>query len=233
VTTDRHLAWEGCWNARDLGGLRLRDGGQTRWRTTVRMDSPQRLTADAWQEIWDYGIRTVIDLRNSEEIRPDSRPAGMTTRQVPLDKEKDPDFVLERGLECTPLYYPGFLERFPERVAGVLRAIAAAEPGGIVYHCAAGRDRTGVITLVLLALAGVEPEDIAADNMLSGPRLKPAWAEIGLEDQSGAIDELLARHGTTVHDATLDVLTSFDAEKYLLNAGLTAQEIAVIRARLV
>src|SRR5687768_13018827 len=100
MTLDRHLAWEGCWNARDLGGLRLRDGGQTRWRTTVRMDSPQRLTDKAWQEIWDYGIRTVIDLRNSEEIRPDSRPDGMTTRQVPLDKEKDPDFVLERGLDC-------------------------------------------------------------------------------------------------------------------------------------
>jgi protein-tyrosine phosphatase len=233
MTLDRHLAWEGCWNARDLGGLRLREGGQTRWRTTVRMDSPQRLTAKAWQEIWDYGIRTVIDLRNPEEIRPDGRPDGMTTRQVPLDKEKDPDFVLERGLECTPLYYPAFLERFPERVADVFRAIAAAEPGGIVYHCAAGRDRTGVITLVLLALAGVEPEDIAADNMLSGPRLKPAWAALDLDDQSGAIDELLTRHGTTVHNAALDVLTSFDAGKYLRNAGVTEREIAVIRARLV
>jgi protein-tyrosine phosphatase len=232
MTLDRHLAWEGCWNARDLGGLRLRDGGQTRWRTTVRMDSPQRLTAKAWQEIWDYGIRTVIDLRNSEEIRPDSRPDGITTRQVPLDKEKDPDFVLERGLDCTPLHYPAFLERFPDRVADVFRAIAAAEPGGIVYHCAAGRDRTGVITLVLLALAGVEPEDIAADNMLSGPRLKPAWAALDLDDQSIAIDQLLAEHGTTVQRAALDVLTSFDAEKYLRNAGLAAQEIAVIRARL-
>jgi hypothetical protein len=232
MTSDRHLAWEGCWNARDLGGLRLRDGGQTRWGTTVRMDSPQRLTAKAWQEIWDYGIRTVIDLRNPQEIRPDSRPAGMTTWQVPLDKGKDPDFVLERGLECTPLYYPAFLERFPERVADVMRAIAAAEPGGVVYHCAAGRDRTGVITLVLLALAGVEPEDIAADNMLSGPRLKPAWTELNLEDQSGAIDELLAKHGTTVHQAALDALTSFDAEKYLLNAGLIDHEIAVIRGRL-
>jgi protein-tyrosine phosphatase len=233
MTLDRHLAWEGCWNARDLGGLRLRDGGQTRWRTTVRMDSPQRLTAKAWQEIWDYGIRTVIDLRNCEEIRPDCRPAGMITRQVPLDKEKDPDFVPEHGLDCTPLYYPAFLERFPDRVADVFRAIAAAEPGGIVYHCAAGRDRTGVITLVLLALAGVEPDDIAADNMLSGPRLKPAWTALDLDDQSGAIDELLARHGTTVHRAALDALTSFDAEKYLRNAGVTGQEIAVIRARLV
>jgi hypothetical protein len=233
MTEDRHLAWEGCWNARDLGGLRLRDGGQTRWRTTVRMDSPQRLTAEAWQEMWDYGIRTVIDLRNSAEIRPDSRPAGITTVQVPLDEEKDPDFVLERGLDCTPLYYSPFLERYPERVAEVFRAIAAAGPGGLVYHCAAGRDRTGIVTLVLLALAGVEPEDIAADNTLSGPRLKPAWAELDLGDQSGAIDELLAGHGTTVHNAALDVLTSFDAEKYLLNAGLTAQEIAVIRARLV
>jgi protein-tyrosine phosphatase len=233
MTSDRHLAWEGCWNARDLGGLRLRDGGRTRWGTTVRMDSPQRLTPQAWQEIWDYGIRTVIDLRNCDEIRPDGRPAGMTTVQVPLDKEKDPDFILERGLECTPLYYPSFLERFPDRVADVFRAISYAGPGGLVYHCAAGRDRTGIVTLVLLALAGVEPADIAAYNMLSGPCLKPAWAALDMDDQSGAIDELLAKHGTTVEQATLDALTSFDAEKYLSKAGLTAQEIAVIRARLV
>lgn len=146
MISDRHLVWEGCWNARDLGGLRLCNGGRTRWGTTVRMDSPQRLTGQAWQEIWDYGIRTVIDLRNAEEIRPDGRPAGMTTVQVPLDQEKDPDFVLERGLDCTPLYYPPFLERYPNRVADVFRAIAAAGEGGLVYHCAAGRDRTGVVT---------------------------------------------------------------------------------------
>ncbi|MBP2324290.1 hypothetical protein JOF56_004675 [Kibdelosporangium banguiense] len=197
------------------------------------MDSPQRLTGQAWQEIWDYGIRTVIDLRNAEEIRPDGRPAGMTTVQVPLDQEKDPDFVLERGLDCTPLYYPPFLERYPNRVADVFRAIAAAGEGGLVYHCAAGRDRTGVVTLVLLALAGVEPADIAADNTLSGPCLRPAWAELGFGDQTGAIDDLLAKHGTTVEQAALDALTSFDAEKYLVKAGLTAGEIAVIRARLV
>ncbi|MET0237037.1 MAG: tyrosine-protein phosphatase [Kibdelosporangium sp.] len=233
MTSDRHLAWEGCWNARDLGGLRLRDGGQTRWGTTVRMDSPQRLTDVAWQEIWDYGIRTVIDLRNTEEIKPDGRPARLTTLQVPLDEEKDPGFVVDRGLDCTPLYYPAFLDRFPGRVADVFRAIASAGPGGVVYHCAAGRDRTGLITLVLLALAGVEPEDIAADNALSGPRLKPAWVELALGDQSGAIDDLLATHGTTVHQAAMEALTSFDAEKYLLSAGLTEKEIAVIRARLV
>jgi protein-tyrosine phosphatase len=233
MTKDRHLAWEGCWNARDLGGLRLREGGETRWGTTVRMDSPYRLTEQSWQQLWDYGIRTVIDLRNTAEIKADRRPATITTVHVPLDSDKDPDFVPDRGLECTPLYYRAFLDSCPSRVANVFRAIAAAQPGGLVYHCAAGRDRTGIVTMVLLTLAGVEPDEIAADNVLSGPRLKPAWAALRMHDQSGAIDELLAQRGTTVHEAALTAVKDFDAAEYLRKAGLSATEIAVIRNRLV
>lgn len=233
MSPDRHLAWEGCWNARDLGGLRRRDGGQTRWRTTVRMDSPYRLTEQAWQRIWDYGIRTVIDLRNDHEIRPDCRPAGLTTVHVPLDGEKDPDVIIERDHDGTPLYYPRFLDTGAHRVAEVMRAIADAKPGGVIYHCAAGRDRTGIITLLLLDLAGVDADEIAADNALSGERLKPAWLALGLPDQSAVIDDFLARQGTTVHEAVRTVMTDFSAAEYLRKAGLSEAEIAVIRSRLV
>src|SRR5690242_7219062 len=96
---DRHLAWAGCYNARDLGGLRRRDGSETRWGAMVRMDSPERLTDQAWAAMWEYGVRTMVDLRNDHEIRPDARPDKLTTVRVPLDEEKDPNFILLRDLD--------------------------------------------------------------------------------------------------------------------------------------
>jgi len=61
MTAERHLAWEGCYNARDLGGLRLHGGGETRWGTTVRSDNPERLTGRMWDAVREYGIRTQLD----------------------------------------------------------------------------------------------------------------------------------------------------------------------------
>ena len=63
--TTRHLEWEPCWNVRDLGGLPTADGGTTRWGALVRADCLGKLTADGRRALYDYGVRTVIDLRGS------------------------------------------------------------------------------------------------------------------------------------------------------------------------
>jgi protein-tyrosine phosphatase len=236
MTADRHLPWAGCYNARDLGGLKRRNGQETRWGTIVRSDSPARLTAESWAAAAERGFRTVIDLRNSNEIKPYEGPAGFTFRHLPLDDLADTEFWETWGpksdpLYQTPLYYPLFLDRFPERVANVCTAIARAQDG-VILHCAAGRDRTGLISLVLLALADVEPEEIAADHALSTERLKPAWPALGLPDQTDGIAEYIASRDTTAREAILATLDGFDAEKYLRNAGVTSPDIAALRARL-
>jgi protein-tyrosine phosphatase len=141
----RHLDWEGCFNARDLGGLRTANGGETRWGSVVRADNLAGLTAAGWAALTDYGVRTVIDLRNDDELGPDAapRPESVTTLHLPLDASEEREFwdVWDSGPQFgTPLYYRPHLERFPERTAAIISAIARAEPGGVAFHCV-GRTR--------------------------------------------------------------------------------------------
>ncbi|HEX7299288.1 MAG TPA: tyrosine-protein phosphatase, partial [Solirubrobacteraceae bacterium] len=79
MTRDRRLQWDGCANVRDLGGLRVSGGGETRWGALVRADAVDRLTADGWSALEAHGVRTVIDLRNDDELGEDvaPRPAGV------------------------------------------------------------------------------------------------------------------------------------------------------------
>jgi hypothetical protein len=151
----RHLGWEGCFNVRDLGGLRTTDGRDTRWGRVVRADGLDGLTADGWAALSAHGVRTVIDLRNDDELGADAapRPASVRTIHLPLDASKDREFwdIWDSGPQFgTPLYYRPHLERFPERSAAVLSAIARAEPGGVAFHCGGGRDRAGQVSMLLL-----------------------------------------------------------------------------------
>jgi protein-tyrosine phosphatase len=216
----RRLDWEGCLNARDLGGLPTADGGVTRYGAVVRADSPDRLSEAGWAALREYGIETIVDLRNSAEYGPEH---PLQTRRLPLDGvDEDPAFWQLWGTGPqfgTPLYYRPHLDRFPERSARVLAAIAAAPPGGVLLHCVGGRDRTGQITMLLLALAGVEPELIGAEYELSGPA----------DDD---VQRFLAERGTSAADLIVATLAELDVEAFMLDAGLSRDELAALRGRL-
>jgi protein-tyrosine phosphatase len=238
VTPNRHLDWQGCFNVRDLGGLRTADGGTTQFGAVVRGDSPSRLTQAGWEELTRYGIRTVIDLRNDDERGRDAapRPAEVSTVHVPLDGNKDKEFWRD-GWEhdpqfATPKYYAAHFERFPDRLARVIAAIANSRPGGVYFHCVGGRDRSGQVTILLLALAGVEPDEIAADYELSAARLAGLYAAWGEPDEGPELAEFLAREGTSARELILSLLESVDAEEYLRAAGLESAEISSARTRL-
>jgi len=224
----RHLDWQGCLNARDLGGLRLSNGAQTSWRAVVRSDNLSQLTDAGCQALRAHGIGTIVDLRHDSEreANPPRLIDGVETIPIPLEDLSDIEFWQKwGGLICTPLYYKAFLERFPGRVASVLSAIAAAGPGGVLFHCGIGRDRTGLIALLMLALAGVEHEQIASDYELSEHRLCR-------DVEQNKINELLARENTTIRQSILDLLACIDVEAYMRTAGLSADEINLLRNKL-
>ena len=134
MTPERHLHWDGCANVRDLGGLRTSDGGEIRPGAIVRADALDRLSADGWAALEAHGVRTVIDLRNDDELATDlaPRPAAITTLHLPLDGVEDTEFWKqwhERPEFGTPIYYRPFLDHFPDRTAAVLTAIARARAG--------------------------------------------------------------------------------------------------------
>jgi protein-tyrosine phosphatase len=235
---DRTLAWQGTYNARDLGGLPTAGGALTRRGAIVRSDSLQNLEARGWEEVEAHGVRTVIDLRNESEIGTDAapRPESIETVNIPLDVTEARDFwdVWGNGPQfATPLYYGPHLERFPERSAQVIEAIATARPGGVAFHCQGGRDRAGQISMLILALAGVEPTAIAADYALSDERLRPLYFARGEADEAPKIAAYLRGQGTTATDLIVELLTSLDVEAILLEAGLEPEDVAALRRRLI
>jgi hypothetical protein len=253
----RDITWEGFYNARDLGGLPTRDGPITRFAAFIRSADLRFVTAMGWRAAVAAGVRTVIDLRNEDEMRPRrdgegptklagteqltaSRsepvvPPGIERIEVSLDGIDDIEFwqhLNRERLNGTPLYYRPFLERRPDRCAAVMTTIARAAPGGVLFHCGTGRDRTGLITLLLLSLVGVEPEAIADDYERSADRLPALFSAMGAEDQVPPIDRTLVARGTTARQVILGALEGLDTERYLRSAGVTASELEAVRRRL-
>jgi protein-tyrosine phosphatase len=220
----RVLAWDGCANVRDLGGLTTCDGRKTQWGAIVRSDNPAKLTAAGWSALYAYGIRTIISLRThgmaEEELDIALRPSDLTTVQVAVEDITDTEFAQQwaaSDLWCTPLYYQDALRRWPERHAAAISAIASARPGGVLIHCRRGNDRTGIVAMLLLALVCVAPEDILADYELSPDPER---------------DEILAREHTSVHEVILSTLAWLDIGPYLHTGGLSQDDLAAVRKRL-
>ncbi|GIF07848.1 tyrosine-protein phosphatase [Actinoplanes siamensis] len=152
------LDWPDCANARDLGGIPTEDGRRIRPGALIRSDSHGRLTPEAIRAIRSLGIARILDLRGPRECAADPSPfAGDPFyRQVPL--LDDP-----LGYDPPEDSYAPMLDHNTTRIANAVHEIAAAPPGALVIHCHSGRDRTGTLTALLLAVAGVAPEEIAGD----------------------------------------------------------------------
>jgi protein tyrosine/serine phosphatase len=124
------------------------------------------------------------------------------------------------------------LAEHPEPVVTAVEAIANAAPGCVVFHCAAGKDRTGLLALVLLTLAGATPDEIIADYLLTYDRMKQRYAEIGAPDQLAAVSELLASYDTTIEASLTSTIESLTMPGFLLENGLSDTELAALRTRL-
>lgn len=238
--SDRFLGWDGCSNVRDLGGLATCDGATTRWGQLIRSESADRLSPDGWRALEAYGIRTVIDLRNDDEIGGSpARSETVTTIRVPIDDIADTQmweyFESEGYGGLGPLYYPEFMRRKPERCAAAIAAIAAAVPGGVLIHCAAGRDRTGLVSLLALAVADVPAGVIAADHALTDELLAVAQPDRRPFTPSD-FDYLYTDRGTTPESVITDIVDGTTlgtgVHEYLRTAGVTEEELTAVRRRL-
>jgi protein tyrosine/serine phosphatase len=219
LTAARDLSWDGCTNVRDLGGLPTADGRETRFRSLIRADAVDRLRPSGWAALRDYGVRTIVDLRNDDErLEPAELPDGVELVHLPLDRlDEDPDFWAEwmNGPQfSTPLYYGPFLERFPHSLNAVLDAIEAAPPGGVVFHCVGGRDRTGLVAIAVLAAAGVEPEAIAADYVRAAERA---------HTHDPTLESFLAERGTSAGELVIELAGRLELDRPGLRARLVVE----------
>lgn len=170
------LDWDDLLNARDLGGLRAA-GGEVRPGALVRSDSLVRLTESGRAAMVAHGVTTIVDLRRAGELAewPNPFRSHPGFRSLPL-VERAPEHP-EPRFGSVEASYVDMLETFGPRVAAIVRGIAGAPPGGVLVHCAAGRDRTGVVVALALSVAGVDRSDIAEDYALSR-----AWDDRMLEE---------------------------------------------------
>lgn len=223
----RHIPLGKMNNLRDLGGYLAGEGRVTAWERLLRGDNPLGLReADvAW--LLDREITTVIDLRSAAEAAqtPDqlSRTPGFRYFHCPMmDGDRMPNLEDDVGR--------GYFEVLDQQrcAAAILRLVAGA-PGGVLFHCTAGKDRTGMAAALLLGLVGVSREDILADYQVSevyladiirriknvAPDLAPFAGASKSEYLAGCLDLLEEKYGSI--------------PDYLRSSGLTEDELEALR----
>jgi protein-tyrosine phosphatase len=240
-SSSRMLGFSGAYNFRDVGGYAGLDGRAVRWRQLFRSDALHRLgDADA-EKFARLGVRTVIDLRRPFEIERYGRVAeehgldyhNLVLRHVDWEDVEHPDDVVhERWLADR---YLNFAEDGRDAIRDSLRIIADPAAAPVIVHCMAGKDRTGTVCALALALLGVSDEDIAADYGLTTAAMQSLTAYL-MEKHPSAV--LGNEH---MFDSPEEAMLLFLADlrrlhgsvtAYAREIGLTAAEIASMRAHL-
>jgi protein-tyrosine phosphatase len=194
----RWVDLHGAVNVRDLGGLPLRDGGTTAAGVLLRADNLQDLTAcDVTHLVDDLGVRVVVDLRTEVEVGLEGPGRLVAEKRVEIRERSllpqthaTTDVAAEAVLpwqgrriehhhDETPAVraYLGYLRDRPDSIVGALRDIAIA-PGAVLVHCAAGKDRTGMVCALALDAAGARRDAIVADYVATGERLREIVARL-------------------------------------------------------
>lgn len=229
----RAIEIAGLANIRDLGGLPRTDGSLTVAGVFYRSENVDQVRSEGWRQLQDAGIRTIIDLRQPAERAQDSseRPDWITTVAIDLDGLENEAFWVDywqTGLVGTALYFLPHLAAMPERAGGVLAALLNARKGGVLFHCMGGRDRTGMIALLLLAAAGVTTEAIVGDY-LETVRLAEARATTsGRSNQEPAIEDFCIERGTTTEGAFRLALAGLNLNEFLDAASFSQPDRAAL-----
>jgi len=242
------LAWEGCLNVRDLGGLPTEDGRRTRAGAVVRSDNVRALTDAGWRSLAEHGVTRIVDLRWPEELAEDQpRDVDIDVVHVSvLGESYDREYVAELDAHLASVddvadhyawSYVDFLERYRDRFGSALEAIADAD-GTVVVHCMGGKDRTGLVSALLLRLAGVDRETIGADYALSAANLAPLREQWLSEAADDVEREKRRRLSHTPAEAMVGVVEEIerrygDVASYMRAAGLSDAQIDRLRERLV
>lgn len=235
-------------NVRDLGGHPTEDGHETRFGGVVRADSVRGLSDDGWEALHAYGVRRIVDLRWHAELEEDlPRELSIEVVHVPLLGERNEATASEIDALLSEIQDPAdrrsvmyleFLRRYPGNFARAIAAVGKAPEGTVVVHCAGGVDRTGLVSALLLRLAGVAPEHIAADYAAS----EANWAErtaVWIAEAENDVERAFRRFLSRMPPgAMLQVLETLEREHggaagYLREAGVAAEDLEAARARLV
>lgn len=215
---ERHIAFEFLHNFRDLGGYRSADGRTVRWGRLFRSDSLGKLRGEDWERFLALGVRTVIDLRYPREIERGGRVPehdGLAYHQLSVEHRPYDQASLDPGVDPARFLADRYAEVVHDGAEELRRGleIIAGDTAPLVFHCHSGKDRTGLLAMLVLALVGVDEDDIVRDFALTElaterlvaewhadhPDLTLSWPAYGrapAEVMRLFLAELTARHGS-------------------------------------
>jgi protein-tyrosine phosphatase len=234
------LQWPNLQNARDLGGVPTGDGGRIRPMSLIRTDNHDRLTSEGIVLLSESGVKRIVDLRSSWEAEKYPSPFRLESEYVNqplLDEADEHGQTLVYQAKTNLEIYKVMLERYSGLIGKAVIAIANAPVGGVVIHCHAGKDRTGLITALALSIAGVAPSVIAEDYAATDVYLANHYAA----ELSAAKDESTREYLRSFQNSSPEVMLAtlgFLEEKfggvqaYLLQAGVSQDSLERLRQRL-
>ena len=239
----RHLPLVGTYNVRDVGGYRTADGRKTRWHVLLRADSLHRLDTSGQQMLRDMLVRTVVDLRNDPEVADAPNVfagwSGPGPRYVREPLSGDPTLrpAVDLPMDQT---YRWLLRSASEQIARIVTTLAQPDALPALVHCTAGKDRTGLIVALLLAVAGVDAATISEDYALSSTYLTGSYFdEARVRAEKASIPwEVYRERLVCPPGFMLDTLAWLSEEyggaiPYLLAAGVSASALSTLRGSLV
>lgn len=243
VTSPRHIACDGTFNLRDLGGYETADGRVTRWRTVYRADGLHRVPPSGTRTLRTLGWKTVIDLRTSAEVEAGVYHRGrMWHVHLPVVRHTWEARAFDAADDAVPFLVDRYLEMLDEgavAIASAIEILASPRHRPTVFHCSAGKDRTGVVAGLLLSTLGVPDHVVADDYHLSADAMDKlvAWVTATRPDLVDAMAQQPPQFMLCPPEAMLGLLAEVrerfgSAEGYLANAGVVRGTIDALREQL-
>ncbi len=226
------LPLKAAYNVRDLGGYAGENRKPTKYHVFLRSDNPEHLTKEDIQYLKDYGVTASIDLRGESEAEHHPNP---------LQYEKDIKFInipfivgdiMDVRMAAMPGFHvAGFYQDLIDSHEMVYQIFdfILKQKGCVLYHCSAGKDRTGVVSMLLLGLCGVAKEDIIASYQVSRTYLKD-HVELNLPPELMNLNYTEPEWMEETYDFLIDKYHSF--EEYFLTVGFSKKDIKKLKKRL-
>ncbi len=240
----RFIPFEGCVNFRDLGGYPTRDGRTVKWRKLFRSDALNELTpGDVDRALGDLGLGTMLDLRNRDEASRDGTGAlpenGLEYHHFPLLEERGEPPPMNGAdiAERLSATYQWIIHNSGELLAEAVTVISRSPrfsrgPGSAaVFHCSAGKDRTGIIAALVLGVLGVEHEIVMADYLLTNDVAVDIFRRIRrMQPQYDYTPESLRAHPLAMEQFQETLHSTYGGpEEYLRVHGVTIETVQLLR----
>ncbi len=242
----RLISLEAVHNFRDLGGYPTDNGQTTKWRTLFRADGLYRLTPQDAQRVIDLGVQTVIDLRTPNEVK---TRGTFPVKKFPINFHHLPIIdatwndgdtpEIEDVVEFLVWAYREMLEHASTKFADAIKLLAEQNVLPAVFHCAAGKDRTGLLAAFILSILGVHEEIISADygNTADGMKRLIEWAKVSQPELADAYANMPARFAASDPRAMAVILSDLNTkhgsvQNYLREIGVNENVFTALRAEL-